>query len=284
MAPPGNASTAASRRRSAVLVVDDYPATLESISRLLRTANHRVYEASTGEDAVRIAIREKPDLALIDYHLPGMNGVEAAAAIRKAGLEIPWVLFSGDVNLSHRATFEAARLGAVNVVSSPFDPRPIVSEMLTEFETGAVSHWNRLREARRLPEPGTTAGLAAWWILVVCASKEDLLTLQAWADYLGVSYTSLRDGFTRLGIKPQDAKALMRVVRALAQVGGRVEHVEGALYLSDPRTANERMDRAGLPRTGAGHPMTFESFLAHQRFVAADHPLLHSLRSLAAQL
>jgi two-component system NtrC family response regulator/two-component system nitrogen regulation response regulator GlnG len=110
-----------------VLVVDDYAATLESIRRLLQT-DHQVYEASSGEDAVRIAIREKPDVALIDYRLPGMNGVQTAAAIRQAGLDMPWVLFSGLVN--DRVTSEAAALGAVNVVWSPFDPREIIRDVL----------------------------------------------------------------------------------------------------------------------------------------------------------
>ena len=265
-----------------VLVVDDYPSVLEWLTRRLQLDNLRVYAASTGEAALTIAMREQPDLALIDYKLPGMNGIETAAAIRSGGLQIPWILFSAAEN--EGAQMEARRLGASAVVWSPFDPCAVVRDTINRERARRTAEWSRLLGARRLPQPGTTAGRGAWWILVVCASKEDLTTLQAWADYVDVSYTSLRDVFKRLGIKPHDGRDFMRILRALVQVGGRVEHVEGALALADPRTTDDRINRAGLPRAGAGHPVTFEYFLAHQRFMAADHPLLQALRSLAAQL
>ena len=101
---------------------------------------------------------------------------------------------------------------------------------------------------------------------------------------MGVSYTSLRDGFALLGIQPQDAKWFMRIVRALTKERGRTEHLESALTLGDTRTLRTQMQRAGLQMKGASEPVTFEQFLAVQRFISIDQPLIRSLRDLAMRL
>jgi CheY-like chemotaxis protein len=262
-------------------VVDDYPSVLEWITRRLQLEDLQVHAVSTGEDAVSVALREKPDLALIDYTLPGMNGVETAAAIRNSGLQIPWVLFSAAEN--EWAQVEARKLGASDVVWSPFDPCAVVREAIYREKVRRTAEWARLLGARKLARPGTTAGRAAWWVLVACEASEDLPTLQLWAPRAGASYTSLRDGFTRLGVQPLDARDFMRALRALARVDGRVEHIEGELTVADPRSSAALLVRAGLgDRTT--QTVSFEHFLTHQRFIPTDHPLLHALRLLASQL
>jgi DNA-binding NtrC family response regulator len=154
--------------RPSILVVDDYPSMLEWLTRRLQIGQMNVLTASTGEDAVAIALREKPDLALIDYRLPGIDGVETADAIRATGVVLPWILFSGIQD--YEAMFKATQHGALGVVWSPFDPHTVAREALDTLAKGAESDWSRLLRIERIPRPETTARCTAWWVLKACPS------------------------------------------------------------------------------------------------------------------
>jgi CheY-like chemotaxis protein len=71
-----------------VLVVDDHPDTAASFALLLRHMGHDVCSTVTGAEALRSAQGFRPDAALIDIHMPGMDGHEVARGIRATpGLE-----------------------------------------------------------------------------------------------------------------------------------------------------------------------------------------------------
>lgn len=65
-----------------VLVADDDIDILSLVTRHLRTLDVNVLEASDGEEALRIAKRERPDLVILDVMMPGMTGWEVCRAIR----------------------------------------------------------------------------------------------------------------------------------------------------------------------------------------------------------
>ncbi len=69
-----------------ILIVDDHEATREEIRALIeREADMRVVaEAGTGEDGVTKAIKERPDVVVMDILLPAMNGIEATRTILAA--------------------------------------------------------------------------------------------------------------------------------------------------------------------------------------------------------
>jgi CheY-like chemotaxis protein len=202
------------RHIPSVLVVDDYPSVREWMTRRLRLGDIDVVAASTGEEALDLAVRYRPDLAFIDFRLPQMSGVEAAVAIQKAGVSLPWILFSA--SQSDQAAFSAGQHGALRVVWTPFDVYGVAREALNALEHGRVTDWLRLRHAGSLSQPGTTMGCAAWWILKACESADDLPRIGAWVKFVGVSYSPLRAAFKRIGVEPHDARDFMRVLRALA--------------------------------------------------------------------
>ena len=70
-----------------VLVVDDLRDSAESMAQLLRLEGHEVLTAFDGrERRSEVALRERPDLVLLDIGLPQMNGYQACRAMREAGL------------------------------------------------------------------------------------------------------------------------------------------------------------------------------------------------------
>jgi CheY-like chemotaxis protein len=113
-----------------ILVVDDDD-DVRTITRLSLTTvgGLTVVEASNGRSAVELALREQPDMILLDVMMPGMDGVETLAAIRSysAIARTPIVFLTAKALQS-----EIDRLMSFNVVAvfiKPFDPLTLADQL-----------------------------------------------------------------------------------------------------------------------------------------------------------
>ncbi len=79
---------------SRVLVVDDEVYIRDLVSSALRIAGMEPVTAASGDDAVRLATREEPDLLVLDVGLPGMDGFEVCRTLRDAGNQVPVVFLT----------------------------------------------------------------------------------------------------------------------------------------------------------------------------------------------
>jgi two-component system cell cycle response regulator DivK len=71
--------------QSRILVVEDNPKNLKLVRDVLTYSGYEVLEATSGEDGVRLAHEDSPDLILMDLQLPGIDGAEALRQIRMSG-------------------------------------------------------------------------------------------------------------------------------------------------------------------------------------------------------
>jgi two-component system, cell cycle response regulator DivK len=98
---------------SLILIIEDNEKNLKLVRDVLQVKGYATLEAGTAEDGIPLAIEHKPDLILMDIHLPGMNGIEARKVLR-GNLEteaIPVVAVTASVmqqdrNLITEAGFE----------------------------------------------------------------------------------------------------------------------------------------------------------------------------------
>jgi two-component system cell cycle response regulator DivK len=67
-----------------ILVVEDNPKNLKLVRDVLQFAGYEIIEATTGEEGVRLAAENPPDLVLMDLQLPDIDGTEAMQKIRAA--------------------------------------------------------------------------------------------------------------------------------------------------------------------------------------------------------
>ena len=67
-----------------ILIVEDNEKNMKLLRDVLQFKGYRTIEAETGEDGVTLAMQHKPDLILMDYQLPGIDGIEAFRRIRNA--------------------------------------------------------------------------------------------------------------------------------------------------------------------------------------------------------
>jgi len=65
-----------------ILIVEDNEKNRKLVRDVLQFKGYRTIEAETGEVGVALAMEHKPDLILMDYHLPGIDGIEAFRRIR----------------------------------------------------------------------------------------------------------------------------------------------------------------------------------------------------------
>jgi YesN/AraC family two-component response regulator len=99
-----------------VLVIDENRATLDAIGRVLRTADFGVALASTGEEALRLAVEQPIDLVVADLRLPDRAGVDVLKQLQQTLLHVPVIVTGLD---STASGIEAGKLGAVAYVEKP---------------------------------------------------------------------------------------------------------------------------------------------------------------------
>jgi two-component system OmpR family response regulator len=67
-----------------ILVVDDEPALVQVLSSILESEGYEVYSASNGREGIERAQNLLPDLVILDYLMPGLNGAQVGDALRSA--------------------------------------------------------------------------------------------------------------------------------------------------------------------------------------------------------
>jgi CheY-like chemotaxis protein len=115
--------------RLRVVVIEDNPDNQQLVSYLLRGFGHEPLLASGGAEGVELARAERPDLVLLDLHMPGMDGYETAARIRAhPELEAtPVVAVTALAMVGDREAVLAR--GFDGYISKPIDPESFVGEI-----------------------------------------------------------------------------------------------------------------------------------------------------------
>lgn len=107
-----------------VLIVDDDVTVADVLSRYLAREGYRVTTATDGPSGLRSALRDLPDLVILDLMLPGINGVEICRRLR-ATAPIPVIMLTA--RGEEPARVAGLELGADDYVVKPFSPREVTA-------------------------------------------------------------------------------------------------------------------------------------------------------------
>ncbi|TMR33335.1 response regulator transcription factor [Actinomadura geliboluensis] len=110
-----------------VLVVDDEANIRDLIEVALRFHGFTTVTAATGEDALRAARRERPDLVLLDVMLPGVNGFEVCRRLRADGDQVPVIFLTAKDTPSDTVT--GLTLGGDDYVTKPFSIEALIARV-----------------------------------------------------------------------------------------------------------------------------------------------------------
>ena len=112
-----------------VLVVDDDPIFVRTIVHRLEMNDYIVIEATDGEEAIDLAVKEHPDMILLDIYMPRLDGHDVLERLREMERtrHIPVIMTT---MLSHREDVErASSSGATDYMVKPFDPMELIEKI-----------------------------------------------------------------------------------------------------------------------------------------------------------
>jgi DNA-binding response OmpR family regulator len=100
--------------------VDDDALFRDAVSTILERAGYRPIEAATGEEALDVVERERPDVLVLDVRLPGISGHEVCQKLRSAGGESPPVLLVSGERVESYDRVAGLLVGADDYLVKPF--------------------------------------------------------------------------------------------------------------------------------------------------------------------
>lgn len=123
-----------SKHGATILVVDDEREIVRALQRSLTAHGYTVFTAKSGEEAVEVIAKQRPDLLLLDLLLPGMSGLEVCRQVR-ASSNVPIIVLS--VKDAERDKVEALDLGADDYVAKPFGMNEVLARVRVALRRAA---------------------------------------------------------------------------------------------------------------------------------------------------
>jgi DNA-binding NtrC family response regulator len=128
-------------RKAHLLLIDDDPNTLASLARAFRLAGHEATVCDNAARAVELVRAERFDLILSDVVMPGKSGMELLEDLKKAGVQTPIVLISGQANIE--MAVKATRLGALDFLEKPLSTDKLLLTVENALKLSRLEDENR---------------------------------------------------------------------------------------------------------------------------------------------
>jgi len=116
-----------------ILIVEDHPLHMKLMEMTLRDKNYTLVKATDGQEALDMAVRERPDLILMDIRLPKMNGFEVTKKLRENPEFSHTPIIALTAHAMAGARESVIKSGCDTYLSKPVDTRQlpaVIAEML----------------------------------------------------------------------------------------------------------------------------------------------------------
>lgn len=120
-----------------VLIVDDEPQIRRALATNLRARDFDIDEASSGEEALRLAAERHPDLIILDIGLPGIDGIDVVHGIR-GWSEVPIIMLS--VRQDEDDKVQALDAGADDYLTKPFGMNELLARIRVAMRHARAAH------------------------------------------------------------------------------------------------------------------------------------------------
>lgn len=129
------------QRKAHLLLVDDDPSTLASLSRAFRLAGHEATVCDNAPRALELLRAQAFDLILSDVVMPGKSGIELLEDLKQAGVNTPIVLVSGQANVE--MAVKATKLGALDFLEKPLSTDKLLVTVENALRLSRLQDENR---------------------------------------------------------------------------------------------------------------------------------------------
>ena len=110
-----------------ILVVDDEPSIVDAVATALRYEGFEVREEGTGRGAISVVAEFEPDLVVLDWMLPDLDGIEVGKRLRKRGFKTAILFLTAKDAVENKV--EALRAGGDDYVTKPFSLAEVVARV-----------------------------------------------------------------------------------------------------------------------------------------------------------
>ena len=114
-------------RQQRILVVDDEPSIVDAVATALRYEGYEVAEAATGRQALASVVHDEPDLIVLDWMLPDLDGIEVGRRLREQGFGTAILFLTAKDAVEHKV--QALRAGGDDYVTKPFSLAEVVARV-----------------------------------------------------------------------------------------------------------------------------------------------------------
>ena len=125
--------------RNKVLIVDDTPANIDVLRKTLAPEGYELSVATSGEAAVKIAVRLKPDLILLDIMMPGIDGYETFRRIKSDVNNRDTAIIFISAKNETADVVKGFSMGAVDYINKPFQHEEVCSRVRTQVNLRALT-------------------------------------------------------------------------------------------------------------------------------------------------
>jgi signal transduction histidine kinase/CheY-like chemotaxis protein len=127
---PISHETTAEPSEKIILLADDEIMLRDLLAELLESSGFNVIRVTSGAEVLKVLTEEmKVDLLIIDYNIPGMNGLDCVEQIRKLNYKMPVILSTG--SLSIEASSDVKKYGVTSLVTKPYEFDTMLSTIRT---------------------------------------------------------------------------------------------------------------------------------------------------------
>jgi diguanylate cyclase (GGDEF)-like protein len=125
-------------RRPRLLVVDDQPANVQALYQVF-AADHQVFMATSGEQALEVCEARQPDLVLLDVLMPGIDGHQVCMRLKAAEATRDTPVIFVTAHSDAAAEEQALDVGGVDFISKPINPKVVRARVRTHLTLKAQS-------------------------------------------------------------------------------------------------------------------------------------------------
>ncbi|GAA0356079.1 response regulator [Bacillus horti] len=183
-----------------ILIIDDDKDTRYTFQEICSFAEWNPILASDGRQGVQLYLSENPDLILIDYHMPEMNGLQTLKTIRQMDQTVPVMVLTVDERQSLADQFLAA--GANDFALKPIKAIDMISRIKVHLRMVAMSEQNTKEEESEPQDEGSTVqfesllskGISKQTLEVILEyleSEARPITIEQVSEGTGISYATV---------------------------------------------------------------------------------------------
>ncbi|HAD04782.1 MAG: hybrid sensor histidine kinase/response regulator [Desulfuromonadales bacterium GWD2_61_12] len=261
-----------------ILVVDDEKVILELTTIILQRRGYEVYTAANGEDGLAQVERHRPDLILLDYMMPHMDGMTALRRIRQNWPETSVIMFTGKG--SEEIAVEIMKAGAADYLLKPFNGQILVERIETVLRLRRIELDNLelQREKERL-----TREVAEWNLELSRRVEQKSSELERAHTEIVQSEKLAALGHLSAGLA-HEIRNPLNAIGLFAQLlrSGLRDDPEKCSYLDKVEAEVERIDRLLIRLLAVSKRSRVEHHPVQIRD-AIENALLHFYPQMAAQ-